>query len=148
MRRRLFPWAGPLLLALAFIHHSALAGLPARQKTPLASADSTDANIAQIVADMLQTWQYSQHPFDEEIDGRFLDRYLETLDYSHIYFLQSDINEFDAYRTNLHLLTLQDHDMSPCWVIFSRFMKRAGERVDYVTNLLATAKFDFTGHER
>ena len=122
--------------------------MPAEQKPPLASADSTDANIAQIEADMLQTWQYSQHPFDQEISGRFLDRYLETLDYSHIYFLQCDINEFEAYRTNLHVLTLQNHDMTPCWVIFSRFMQRANERINYVTNLLATTKFDFSRHER
>jgi carboxyl-terminal processing protease len=148
MRRRLFLLASPFLLALALTLHSAQAALPAQQKPPLASADSTDANIAQIEADMLQTWQYSQHPFDQEISGRFLDRYLETLDYSHIYFLQSDINEFEPYRTNLHVLNLQDHDMTPCWVIFSRFMQRANERINYVTNLLATTKFDFNGHDR
>jgi carboxyl-terminal processing protease len=148
MRRRLFLLAGHLLLALAFPLHSAQAALPAGQKPPLASADSTDANIAQIEADLLQTWQYAQHPFDREISGRFLDRYLETLDYSHIYFLQSDITEFEAYRTNLHVLILQDHDMTPCWVIFSRFMRRANERINYVTNLLAAAKFDFNGHDR
>jgi carboxyl-terminal processing protease len=148
MRRRLFLLASPLFLALAFTLHSARAALPAEQKPPLASADSTDANIAQIVADMLQTWQYSQHPFDQEISGRFLDRYLEMLDYSHIYFLQSDINEFEAYRTNLHVLTLRDHDTSPCWVIFSRFMQRANQRINYATNLLATTKFSFNGHDR
>jgi carboxyl-terminal processing protease len=140
--------ASPLVLALAFTLHGAQAALPAEQKPPLASADSTDANIAQVEADLLQTWQYSQHPFDQEISGRFWERYLETLDYSHIYFLQSDINEFEACRTNLHVLTLQDHDLSPCWVIFSRFMQRANERINYVTNLLATMKFDFNGHDR
>ena len=148
MRRRLILLAGRLLLALAFLVHSARAGLPAEQKPLLASADPTDSNIAQIEAEVLQTWQYSQHPFDQEISSRFLDRYLETLDYSHIYFLQSDINEFEAYRTNLHVLTLQDHDMTPCWVIFSRFMQRVNERIKYVTNLLATTKFEFNGHDR
>jgi len=38
--------------------------------------------------------------------------------------------------------------MSPCWVIFSRFMERAGQRINYVTNLLATTNFEFTGHDR
>jgi carboxyl-terminal processing protease len=148
MRRRLFFLAGSLLLALVFTLQSTQAALPAGQKALLGSADSTDANIAQIEGDMLQTWQYSQHPFDQEIAGRFLDRYLETLDYSHVYFLQSDINEFNSYRTNLQVLTMQDHDMSPCWVVFSRFMERAKQRVGYATNLLATMKFDFNGHDR
>jgi carboxyl-terminal processing protease len=148
MRRRLFLWASPFLLALAFIIHSTQAALPAEQKGLLASTDPTDANIAQIEADMLQTWQYSQHPFDQEISGRFLDRYLETLDYSHMFFLQSDMDEFAGYRTNLHILTLEDHDISPCWVIFSRFMERASQRLNYVTNMLAATKFDFSGHDR
>ncbi len=150
MIRRLLPivLSSPLFLALFFTLHGAQAALPAEQKAPLFSEDPTDVNIAQVEADLLQNYQYSQHPFDQEIDGRFLDRYLETLDYYHNYFLQSDINEFETYRTNLHVLTLQYHDLSPCWVIFSRFMERASERINYVTNLLATTQFDFTGHDR
>jgi carboxyl-terminal processing protease len=144
MRRRLLLLSSPLILALVLPLHSIQAALPAPQVSP----DPTDANIAQIEADMLQTWQYSQHPFDQEISSRFLDRYLDTLDYSHIYFLQSDMDEFEKYRTNLHTLTLQNHDMTPCWVIFSRFMQRANERINFVTNALATMKFDFTGHDR
>ena len=110
--------------------------------------DPTDANIARITADMLETWQYSQHPFDQEIASRFLDRYLDTLDYSHMYLLKSDLADFEPYRTNLQDLTVKDHDTSPCWKIFARFMERATERVTYVTNLLATEKFDFSGHDR
>ncbi|HEY3857272.1 MAG TPA: carboxy terminal-processing peptidase [Verrucomicrobiae bacterium] len=110
--------------------------------------DPTDANIARIVAELLETYQYSQHPFDQEIAGRFLDRYLDSLDYSHMYFLKSDMAEFDAYRTNLQDLTVKDHDTSPCWKIFARFIERASERVNYVTNLLATEKFEFKDNER
>jgi carboxyl-terminal processing protease len=144
MRCRLFPQACALLLALASSHYAqAVFTVP-----PADAADPTDVNIAQVESDVLQTWQYSQHPFDREISSRFLDRYLESLDYSHIYFLQSDTNEFEAYRTNLHVLTLQEHDLTPCWMIFSRFMERANERINYVTNLLATTNFDFSGHER
>jgi carboxyl-terminal processing protease len=114
----------------------------------LTRIDPTDANVARIVAELLETYQYSQHPFDQEIASRFLDRYLDSLDYSHMYFLKSDMAEFDAYRTNLQDLTVKDHDTSPCWKIFARFIERATERVNYVTNLLATEKFDFSGNDR
>jgi carboxyl-terminal processing protease len=110
--------------------------------------DPADANIAEIAADVLQTWQYEQHPFDKEISSKFLDRYLDTLDYSHMHFLKSDLDEFEMYRTNLNTLTLKNHDIRPCWVIFGRFMERANEQVAFVTNLLATEKFDFSGHDR
>ena len=148
MRRRALLFANFLLLGLAFSLQSVLAELSGKQKTFDDSTDPTQANIAEIEADMLQTWQYSQHPFDQEISTRFFDRYLEMLDYSHIYFLQSDMQEFEAYRTNLHVLTLRDHDMTPCWKIFSRFMERANERIQYVTNLLSSEKFEFKGHDR
>lgn len=148
MRRRIFLVAGSLFMGLAFTIHAALTESAQNQQSTTNSADPTDANIALIESDILQTWQYSQHPFDADISSRFLDRYLDTWDYSHIYFLQSDIDQFDVYRTNLQVLTLQDRDMSPCWVIFSRFMQRMNERINYTTNLLATMKFDFTGHDR
>ena len=112
------------------------------------SVDPTDANIATIAADVLQTWQYEQHPFDKDISSKFLDRYLDTLDYSHMYFLKSDLDEFEMYRTNLNTLTLTNHDIRPCWVIFARFMERASDRVAFVTNLLATEKFTYTGNDR
>jgi carboxyl-terminal processing protease len=148
MRRRLSLLAAQLLPALILpllVLQSAKADAPKALSIP---TDPTDAHIAEIEADLLQSWQYSQHPFDQEIAGRMVDSYLETLDYSHIFFLQPDIDSFAPYRTNLQVLTLQDHDVSPCFDIFNRFMKRAYERINYVTNLLATNKFTFTGHER
>jgi carboxyl-terminal processing protease len=114
----------------------------------LDAQDPTDAHIASTVAELLQAYHYSQHPFDQEIASKFLDRYLDTLDYSHLYLLQSDIADFEPYRTNLQELTVTDHDTSPCWKIFARFMERATERITFVTNALATEKFDFTGHDR
>jgi carboxyl-terminal processing protease len=123
----------------------------AKELTPgemLKVQDPTDANVAAITADMLQTWHYSQHPFDQEIASKFLDRYLDTLDYSHVYFLQSDIADFEPYRTNLQDLTVTGRDTSPCWKIFARFMERANERISYVTNALAAEKFDFKGHDQ
>ena len=109
--------------------------------------DPTDGNIAQVTSEMLQAWQYTRHPFDKEIANKFLDRYLDSLDYYHLNFLQSDVHEFDAYRTNLPEL-FHKRDLTPCWTIFSRFMQRANERIDYVTNYLATAKLDFSGDDR
>src|SRR5580698_17963 len=108
MRLRTLFCSSPIL-ALVLTLHSASAALPTGENAPGPTSDPTDANIAEIEGDMLQTFQYSQHPFDAEISGRFLDRYLEMLDYSHLYFLQSDTNEFEAYRTNLQNLTLQNH---------------------------------------
>jgi carboxyl-terminal processing protease len=154
MRFRLLLAANRLVLALVLFHFLPnLLGAPQRPepRTPeemAAAADTNDAVIAQITADRLTAWNYSQHPFDAEISSRFLDRYLDSLDYFHMFFLQSDIDEFEQYRTNLNVLTLQKKDITPCWIMFSRFMERVHQRVDFASNLLETAKFDFTNQER
>jgi carboxyl-terminal processing protease len=154
MRFRFLFAANRLALALVLFHflpcvHGApQAPEPRTAAEMAAAADPNDAVVAQITAERLAAWNYTQHPFDEEISGKFLDRYLESLDYLHMFFLKSDIEEFEQYRTNLGVLTLQKKDITPCWVIFSRFMERVHQRVDFVSNTLQTASFDFTGHER
>ena len=139
-------------LALSLLLHNACGAPqspePKTAADMAAAADPNDAIVAQIAADKLQEWNYSQHPFDEEMSSKFLDRFLDTLDHFHVYFLKSDISEFEQYRTNLNVLTLRDQDISPCWVIFARFMERVHQRIDLAGNLLESAKFDFTGHER
>jgi carboxyl-terminal processing protease len=112
------------------------------------SPDPTDASIAYWTAGAITNYQFTQHPFDAEISGRFLDRYLETLDYFHLFFLQPDLKEFEAYRSNLQVYTLAKHDISPAYVIFSRFLERAAQREAYETNVLQNEHFEFTGHER
>jgi len=112
-----------------------------------AAADTNDAMVAQITAQRLAEWNYTQHPFDQDISSKFLDRYLDSLDYLHMFFLKSDISEFEQYRNDLNLFT-KKQDITPCWVIFSRFMERVHQRIDFVSNLLQTASFDFAGNDR
>jgi carboxyl-terminal processing protease len=153
MRFRFLLAAQRLVLALVVFHFlpTAHGALPPEPRTPsemAAAADPNDAYVAQIVAANIERLHYTQHPFDEEISSKFLDRYLEQLDYLHMFFLQSDIKEFDQFRGKLRTYTLENHDITPCWVIFSRFMDRVHQRVDLASNLLQNSTFDFTGQER
>lgn len=141
-------WALALFLLLPGVHGAPQSPEPKTAAEMAAAADTNDAIVAQIAAEKIAEWNYSQRPFDEEMSSKFLDRYLDTLDHFHMYFLQSDIGEFEKYRTNLNVLTLRDMDISPCWVILARFMERVHQRIDLASHLLETAKFDFTGHER
>lgn len=141
-------WALVLSLLLPSVHGKTLPPEPKTAAEMAAAADPNDPVIAQIAADRIQQWNYSQHPFDGEMSSKFLDNYLDTLDYFHMFFIKSDIDEFEKYRTNLNVLTLKEHDITPCWVIFARFMERVHQRIDLASNLLETAKFDFSAHEK
>lgn len=103
-----------------------------------------DTLIAKVTARMLERQHYLRKPFNDEVSSKFLDRYLDSLDSQHIYFLQSDLKDFEKYRTTLDEMTMADGDTSAARVIFTRFIERLGQQYEYVTNLLEKERFEFT----
>jgi carboxyl-terminal processing protease len=118
---------------------------------PVLAPGPNDGSIAYITARLLEECHYTQHPFDAAMSQRFYDSYLQALDPEHLYFLQSDIDEFARYRTNLDTLTLGPHgqaDVTPAYKIFNRFKDRLNERVAYADQLLKHGNFKFTSDEQ
>jgi carboxyl-terminal processing protease len=118
---------------------------------PLIKPTFDDGRIAFATAMILQKWQYSQQPFNEEVSDKFFDRYLEAVDPQRLHFLQSDVAGFEHYRDILDRLTLTDQqvaDVRPACEIFDRFLQRLQQRVEYVDELLKTQKFTFDTDER
>jgi len=111
------------------------------------TADTTEANITLVTAGFLEHSQLAHHPLDTELAGKFLDRYLDDLDGSRSLLLQSDVDEFAAYRADLAQAIHRDGDTRAAHAIFARYLERLAQRAAYVTELLRTAKFDFTGHD-
>jgi carboxyl-terminal processing protease len=108
---------------------------------------ATEANITRLTASLLEHSQFAHHPLDSELAGKFLDRYLDALDGGHSLLLQSDIAEFAQYRKELAKVTRGTGDTAAAHAIFARCLQRLEQRVDYVTKLLKTTKFDFTGKD-
>src|SRR5438309_6404453 len=102
---------------------------------PLSPPSATDAKIARLTAQILESSHYSQLKLDDAMASKFLDRYLDTLDNQRIHFLASDVAEFDIFRSRLDNLT-KGGDVRPSHVIFERFLERLQQRVDYVNELL------------
>ncbi|MCI0747437.1 MAG: carboxy terminal-processing peptidase [Verrucomicrobia subdivision 3 bacterium] len=114
---------------------------------PLAPGPN-DSNIARVVSMILEKGHYIREPFDDDISSKFLERYLDAWDNQHIYFVKSDLDSFEKYRTRLDDLTAKEGETGPARAIFTRFMERLRQQYDYVTNLLETEKFDFAGTNR
>lgn len=118
-----------------------------RQITP----GPIDGRVAFLTAAMLEKNHFLKLPFDGAVSSRFFDTYLETLDPQHIHFTQSDVAEFEHYRTNLNRLTLTDRrvgDTRPACEIFNRFFERLSQRTAYAEELLKHEKFTFDADER
>ena len=111
------------------------ASAPEPAKTAAAkplSPGPLDGTVANLTARLLERYHYRQHPFDDEISEKFLNRYLEAFDPQHIHFTEADVAEFEPYRHQLDDLTL-DHrreaDTTPAYKIFARFVERLGQHV-------------------
>jgi carboxyl-terminal processing protease len=109
-----------------------------------------DARIAHVTARLLEEYHYSQHPLDTELSEKFFDGYLDSLDPRHENFLQSDLTEFEIYRTNLDKLTLEHGtaNLTPAFAVYDRYAKRIQQHVAYVNELLKQEKFKFTDDEK
>jgi hypothetical protein len=112
-----------------------------------ADRNSTDANITRLATTLLEHSQFAHHPLDSQLAGIFLDRYLDALDGGRSVFLQSDVDEFGAYRPTLARDTRDQGDTRAARAIFARYLQRLSQRVTYLTDLLATSKFEFSGHD-
>jgi carboxyl-terminal processing protease len=144
MRSLLKSFSSVLAISAALIFSTSGFGLPSSQALDQAA---TNAEITRLTSKILEKSQFAHHPLDDELAGKFLDRYLDALDGQHLVFLQSDVEEFSRFRSTLAQATRRDGDISPARVIFARYLERLDQRAAYVAELLRTEHFDFTGNE-
>jgi len=100
------------------------------------------------VLDKLESDHYRKQRFDDAMSSQLLDSYLDNLDPTRLFLLQSDIDSFAKYRNTLDD-SLRKGDLEPGFVIFRTYQQRVVRRLE---KLLATlpatiAAMDFTVDE-
>lgn len=101
---------------------------------------------ARLVSQILTTYHYKKMALDDSLSSVILDNYITTLDNNKSYFVQSDIDEFERFRTQLDDMT-SFGEVEVAFDIFNRFRKRFNERMEYVREELTTREFDYTVDE-
>ena len=104
--------------------------------------------IGKAMTIMLGDTHFEALRFDENLNRRILDLYLDTLDPDKIYFTQSDVQEFAQGHTGdspncFDILLLRFRGMEPARNIYTRFATRVVERTEYIETLTDKAAFDF-----
>jgi len=130
---------------------SAPVAVPPVADIPTLKPGPNDAKIAFVTARLLESYHYLQHPFDREMSVKAFDGYIDALDPRHENFLQSDLNEFAAVRTNLDVLTVgsgSKAELAPAFSIYERFVERNVQHAAYVNELLQHEKFKFNTDEK
>jgi carboxyl-terminal processing protease len=148
-------WASTLMLAFCLSLPVSLVAENAVTNHPIGSIHINpgpeDGRIAYLTARMLENFHFSHHPLDATYASEFFDFYVDSLDPQHLHFLQSDLAEFEPYRTNLEHLTINSQrkaDVAPAFAVFNRFMQRLQQREAYAEDLLQDEKFTFNTDER
>tara|TARA_B100001971_G_scaffold134341_1_gene124149 strand:- start:1205 stop:3382 length:2178 start_codon:yes stop_codon:yes gene_type:complete len=132
MRRR-----ATIFLSLALISGIARADLSEQQA----------GRIAKTVGRIIGQIHYRQIKVNDDISRIHLKNYLNSLDFSHMIFLQSDVDEFKKrYATQLDNET-QFGKMKPAQQIFDVYIERLAQRQKLVEELLKK-KMDYTKKER
>ncbi|MGB6603441.1 MAG: carboxy terminal-processing peptidase [Steroidobacteraceae bacterium] len=120
-----------LLLAGSVQAPASTSILPPGAVAPTDTMRATARKIGRI----LEEDHYSRAPLDRHMSEVVFQRYLEMLDPQHNYLLQSDIDEFSAYRDQFDDM-IRTGEIDPAYLMFFRFQQRNRERMQYALSLL------------
>jgi len=104
-----------------------------------------DRAIARAVKNMVESEHISKRVLDDELSARTFDRFLNDLDALKLYFLQSDIDGFSAYRAKLDDMA-KNGDISFAYVVYQRQLERIRELMPMVHEMIESVQ-DFTVDE-
>ncbi len=108
------------------------------------TARPVNSEVSKLVGYTMRTEHYSGRDIDDRVSRDWLHAYLDRLDYSRLYFLKSDIEDFEAWDSTLDDDILDGQPkLQAAFAIHERFRQRLYERVDRAMELL-DGEWDFT----
>src|SRR6201997_5054078 len=102
---------------------------------PPAPASSRET-VAMSVGRLLEEGHYTRQKLNEEISKKFLQTYLEILDFSHLFFTQQDVDELSAKYGSSMAGDVLLGALKPAYDIYALYTKRVDERVAKIKELL------------
>ena len=134
------------IVALAFAMSAPLAWAQPEKTvfTPL-KADATQAQAALWASKVLARYHYKAMPLDDALSEKIFDRYFKTLDGEKLYFVQSDIDQFEVVRNKLDD-AINNENLTLPFSIYNVYQQRFNQRMAYARELIK-GKFDFSTDE-
>ena len=119
----------PLIIGAALLCTSLTASATTLDDIPPPLAmSSKHPEIARNVTRLIEEYHFSRPKIDNSYSSAILDRYLDALDGSRMYFRASDIASFGGYRYEMDD-RVKSGDLQPVFEIFNVYVQRTHERV-------------------
>ncbi len=109
--------------------------LTATIAAPPAMAASRET-VAMSVGRLLEEGHYTRQKLNEEVSRKFLQTYLEMLDFSHLFFTQKDVDDLNAKYANSIASDVLLGNLKPAYEIYALYTKRVDDRVAKIKELL------------
>ena len=106
-----------------------------------ANSDPKDKVLLTILKYVLTQGHYQPKQIDDTFSENVFNAFIENLDPSKRYFLQSDIDEFSAYKLEIDD-QINNEDLSFFFLVYERLIVRTNESKTYYKEILETP-FDF-----
>ena len=100
--------------------------------------------IAMSVGRLLEEGHYTRQKLTEDVSRKFLQTYLEMLDFSHLFFTQKDIDDLNAKYGSSMAGDVLLGNLKPAYEIYALYTKRMDDRVAKIKELLKQP-IDFKG---
>jgi carboxyl-terminal processing protease len=133
-----------LVIILIQVHGLSAALVPADTLVEL-TPEAYYGKTALAIARLLSQNHYERKMLDDSLSSNIFDNYIESLDPNRIYFVSSDIDQFETDRYNFDNMIIQG-DLVPAYQMFNTYIIRFNQRMDYVFNRL-NKKFDYSIEE-
>lgn len=126
------------VLALAFtaallaaaLATPARAGLAELEPAEVPAATAKQSRVLKLITYLIDKSHYRKRALDDDFSAAVLRDYLRQLDPGKVFFVQSDIAQFEALRHRFDDF-IRDGDIRPAFTIFSIFRTRLEQRVEY-----------------
>jgi carboxyl-terminal processing protease len=109
--------------------------------SPLNPEDGQSQLYTEIL-ESLNKRHYRTQLIDDDLSQRYLAEYIDSMDRGKSYYLQSDIDEFSKWSTQLDDLAKRG-EIDPAFIMFNRLRERAVTQLEKNIALLNDEKYDF-----
>ncbi len=137
-----------LLLSLLLAPSLSMAKPDATLDASLLSPEPRHGEIVQGVVQLLNRsgFSYSRRALDDALSQDVFTRYLDALDPERLFFLASDIERFEPYRTTLDN-AIGKGDLRPAYAIYNLYVQRLNQRIDHAQALIKAGEFQLDGDD-
>jgi carboxyl-terminal processing protease len=95
-----------------------------------------------LITQLISRYHYKKFDLNDSLSSIIFDNYLKMLDNNKVYFLKSDLDEFETFRNKFDDFLLTG-TLEAGYSIFNRYKQRLAERIEYVDKELKT-EFDYS----